>query len=50
MKKLITIADMMGTAVFLCFFTPAFVIMSLAFIPLAMTLRLIRWCRERGWA
>lgn len=50
MKKLLTIADLLGTAVFLCLFTPALIVMTLALIPLALTLRLIRWCRERGWA
>lgn len=49
MKKLLTIADLVGTAMFLCLFTPAFLIMTVAILPLAVTLRLIRWCRDRGW-
>lgn len=50
MKKLVTMADLIGTMVFVCLFTPAFFIMTLTLIPLALTLRFIRWCRERGWA
>jgi len=50
MKKLLTVADLIGTAVFLCLFTPAFLVMTIAMIPLGLTLRLVRWCRERGWA
>lgn len=49
MKKLITMADLLGTALFLCLFTPAFFLMTIAILPLAVTLRFIRWCRERGW-
>ena len=45
MRKLITLADLFGTAVFLDLFTPAFILATIAFVPLALTLRLVRWYR-----
>ena len=46
MRKLITLADLFGTAIFLVLFTPAFLVATIAFIPLALTLRVVRWYRR----
>jgi hypothetical protein len=50
MRKLITLTDMLGTALFLLLFTPAFIVLTVSFIPLALTLRLIRWYRSEHGA
>jgi TRAP-type mannitol/chloroaromatic compound transport system permease small subunit len=45
--RISTIADILGTIVFILIFTPAFVLLSISIVPLAVTLRFLRWWNSR---
>lgn len=42
-RKLATIVDVLGTLMFLLIFTPAFLLLAVSMVPLALTLRFLRW-------
>lgn len=45
--RLSTIVDILGTLAFLLIFTPAFFLLTISILPLAATLRFLRWWNER---
>lgn len=47
-RKVATVVDILGTLAFLLIFTPAFFLLTISMLPLAATLRFLRWWRERG--
>lgn len=42
-----TLADIIGTIVFILIFTPAFMLLTVSIAPLAMTLRVLRWLNNK---
>lgn len=47
-RKVATVVDILGTVSFVLIFTPAFFLLTISMLPLAGTLRFLRWWNERG--